>query len=62
VPEKIPHIAPANQNVASVSSQGPSTHANGGAGSPVKENSFLHRETGLNRETSVDDVDEEAKA
>ncbi|KAF2490996.1 Endosulfine-domain-containing protein [Lophium mytilinum] len=65
VPEKIPHIAPQNQNGGSISTQGgqpgvPGT--NGGAGSPVKENSFLHRETSLNRETSVDDVDGEEKA
>jgi hypothetical protein len=33
-----------------------------GSSSPVKEGTFLHRETTLNRETSVDDIgDEEEK-
>jgi len=32
------------------------------AGSPVKETSFLHRETSLNRETSASDFDNEEAA
>ncbi|KAF2662207.1 Endosulfine-domain-containing protein [Lophiostoma macrostomum CBS 122681] len=57
VPEKIPHIAPTP------------THANGNgqngqekgqmSGSPVKESTFLHRESSLNRQASADDVNSE---
>jgi len=55
VPEKIPHIAPPAQNGHSQNSQDKGQSG----GSPVKENSFLHRETSLNRETSVDDIETE---
>jgi len=62
VPEKIPHIAPQNgTSISTQGGQGPQGSNTGGAGSPVKENSFLHRETSLNRETSVDDVDVEGE-
>ncbi|KAF2437302.1 Endosulfine-domain-containing protein [Karstenula rhodostoma CBS 690.94] len=55
-PEKIPHIAPPAHN-----SQNGQTQTQNGqeknhtSGSPVKENTFLHRETSLNRETSAED-------
>ena len=53
VPEKIPHIAPtANTHNGSVQNGQERTQ---GAGSPVKEHSFLHRESSLNRESSADD-------
>lgn len=53
-PEKIPHMAPPT----------PTGQQNGGngqekAGSPVKEHTFLHRETSLNRETSASDFNDE---
>ncbi|KAH9876270.1 hypothetical protein J1614_004149 [Plenodomus biglobosus] len=57
-PEKIPHIAPPT----------PTSQQNGSnnnviqgdkVGSPVKEHTFLHRETSLNRETSASDLDKE---
>ena len=34
-------------------------HANGQGTSPAKESNFIHRETSLNRETSVDDEEME---
>jgi len=53
-PEKIPHMAPST----------PTGQLNAGiqdsAGSPVKEHTFLHRETSLNRETSASDFNDEA--
>ncbi|KAJ6201776.1 endosulphine family protein [Bipolaris maydis] len=62
-PEKIPHIAPSTpigQN-GSVSSNGNSAAASQGdlASSPVKEHTFLHRETSLNRETSASEFENE---
>ncbi|KAF2117866.1 camp-regulated phospho protein/endosulfine conserved region-domain-containing protein [Lophiotrema nucula] len=58
VPEKIPHIAtPASQHNGS--SNGNSQEKGQGGGSPVKEHSFLHRETSLNRETSAEDIERE---
>lgn len=58
-PEKIPHIAPPTPN---------GTNGNNGisnvqekAGSPVKEHSFMHRETSLHRETSASDFDNDAQ-
>lgn len=58
VPEKIPHIAPPAHN----SQNGQAQAQNGQeksltSGSPVKENTFLHRETSLNRETSAEDFE-----
>ncbi|KAF2872489.1 camp-regulated phospho protein/endosulfine conserved region-domain-containing protein [Massariosphaeria phaeospora] len=55
VPEKIPHIAPPTntlngQNAVTVQESGTS---------PIKEHSFIHRETSLNRETSADDFNKE---
>lgn len=60
-PEKIPHIAPSTpigQN-GSVNSNGNSAAASQGdlASSPVKEHTFLHRETSLNRETSASEFE-----
>jgi hypothetical protein len=59
VPEKIPHIAPP----ASALNHNSHNSQNGldkqVAGSPIKENSFLHRETSLNRETSASDFENE---
>jgi len=58
VPEKIPHIAPpasALNNSQNGSEKGQS------GGSPIKEHSFLHRETSLNRETSAEDIENEAQ-
>ncbi|KAL6706114.1 hypothetical protein ACN47E_006030 [Coniothyrium glycines] len=56
-PEKIPHIAPptptGQQQNGNVLGQAEK------AGSPVKEHTFLHRETSLNRETSASDFDNE---
>jgi hypothetical protein len=53
VPEKIPHIAPpAATHNANHNGQQERTP---GAGSPIKEHSFMHRESGLNRESSADD-------
>ncbi|KAF1937558.1 Endosulfine-domain-containing protein [Clathrospora elynae] len=54
-PEKIPHIAPPTPT-------GQNGNGNGQGelvGSPVKEHTFLHRETSLNRETSASDFDNE---
>jgi len=53
-PEKIPHIAPptpTGQNGNPLNQEK--------AGSPVKEHTFLHRETSLNRETSASDFENE---
>ncbi|KAF1955593.1 Endosulfine-domain-containing protein [Byssothecium circinans] len=54
VPEKIPHIAPPTQN-----GQQQNGHDKGLSGSPVKEHTFLHRETSLNRETSAEELENE---
>ncbi|KAF2690750.1 Endosulfine-domain-containing protein [Lentithecium fluviatile CBS 122367] len=55
VPEKIPHIAPPTH-----SGQGQNSQEKGhSSGSPVKEHTFLHRETSLNRETSAEDFENE---
>lgn len=55
VPEKIPHIAP-----PATAQNGNAQNEKGAGGvSPIKEHSFLHRETSLNRETSADDIDNE---
>jgi len=63
VPEKIPHIAPPqhthNGSISGQGGQGAYGNGTQSSGSPVKENSFLHGETSLNRETSADDVDGE---
>ncbi|EDU46678.1 Endosulphine family protein [Pyrenophora tritici-repentis] len=60
-PEKIPHIAPPTPTGQNGNGNG---HVNGTtngqgevAGSPVKEHTFLHRETSLNRETSASDFE-----
>lgn len=59
-PEKIPHIAPPTPNGQH---NAQNTNGNGEkAGSPVKEHTFLHRETSLNRETSAADFDNEGAA
>jgi hypothetical protein len=56
-PEKIPHIAPATPTGQNGNGNG---QAQGElAGSPVKEHTFLHRETSLNRETSASDFENE---
>lgn len=66
VPEKIPHIAPPAANGALQSPGGVGIGADkslhGAAGhSPVKEHTFLHRETSLNRETSAEDFEREGE-
>lgn len=56
VPEKIPHVAPpavATHNGKPQNGQ----EKTEGSGSPIKEHSFLHRETSLNRETSAEDIE-----
>lgn len=57
VPENIPHVSSPHTN--SLSIPPPGLLGNQASTSPVKENSFLHRETSLHRQTSVDDQDEE---
>ena len=52
VPENIPHSSSPMNGVLSPTAQG---HPHGHSGSPVKESSFLHRET------SVDENDETLK-
>lgn len=67
VPEKIPHSSPPqNGGIGSISLPppgmpgGPDAGQIGGkSGSPVREGTFLHRETSLQRGQSVDDNDEE---
>ncbi|KAF2004819.1 endosulphine family protein [Amniculicola lignicola CBS 123094] len=56
VPEKIPHIAPVANNS---NGHGQPGQDRGQSGSPIKEHSFLHRETSLNRETSAEDIENE---
>jgi hypothetical protein len=58
-PEKIPHIAPPTPN--GLNGQNGNNQENK-AGSPVKEHTFMHRETSLNRETSASDFENEAPA
>ena len=57
MPEKIPHIAPPahNHNGQTQNSQ----EKGHGSGSPVKEHTFMHRETSLNRETSAEELENE---
>ncbi|KAF2142618.1 uncharacterized protein K452DRAFT_195315, partial [Aplosporella prunicola CBS 121167] len=56
VPENIPHSSsPHNGAGAGGNANTPTPHNGGQSSSPVKENTFLHRETSLNRETTVDD-------
>ncbi|KAL1612573.1 hypothetical protein SLS60_000802 [Paraconiothyrium brasiliense] len=58
VPEKIPHIAPPAHNSQNGQNQNQNGQEKGHTnGSPVKENTFLHRETSLNRETSAEDFE-----
>lgn len=57
-PDKIPHIAPPTPN--GQNGQNPMNQEK--AGSPVKESTFQHRETSLNRETSASDFDHEENA
>lgn len=64
VPEKIPHIAPpANgQNGNHNHNHNHNGQDKGlSSGSPVKESTFLHRETSLNRETSAEDFENEER-
>lgn len=56
MPEKIPHIAPPSYNDNRQQNGQDKGH---GGGSPVKEHTFLHRETSLNRETSAEDIEKE---
>lgn len=63
-PEKIPHIAPptptgqnGNGNANSNGNGNPAASTGDLAGSPVKEHTFLHRETSLNRETSASEFE-----
>lgn len=60
VPEKIPHIAPPAS--AHNGANGNSQEKGQGGSSPVKEHSFLHRETSLNRETNAADIENEDEA
>lgn len=57
-PDKIPHIAPPTPT--GQNGQNPMNQEK--AGSPVKESTFQHRETSLNRETSASDFDHEENA
>ena len=57
VPEKIPHIAPTAPNGQQQNGHG---QEKGLSGSPVKEHTFLHRETSLNRGTSAEELEKEA--
>lgn len=54
-PDKIPHIAPPTPNgqVSQI------INGQEKASSPVKEGTFLHRETSLNRETTAADLENE---
>ncbi|KAF2466969.1 Endosulfine-domain-containing protein [Lindgomyces ingoldianus] len=56
-PENIPHIAPPAHAHNGLQQNG--QEKGQGGGSPVKEHSFLHRETSLNRETTAEDLDKE---
>ncbi|KNG47979.1 endosulphine family protein [Stemphylium lycopersici] len=63
-PEKIPHIAPptptgqnGNGNATGNGNANPAASTGDLAGSPVKEHTFLHRETSLNRETSASEFE-----
>lgn len=61
-PEKIPHIAPSTPISQTVTvnangSNGATTSQGDMATSPVKEHTFLHRETSLNRETSASEFE-----
>jgi len=57
VPENIPHSAsPHNGPIMPVPGQ-PHGSISGQSGSPVKEGTFLHRETSLNRETSAEEIE-----
>ncbi|EOD47923.1 Endosulphine [Neofusicoccum parvum] len=58
VPENIPHSSSPHTGNGGITLPAPH-HPNGQGSSPVKENSFIHRETSLNRETSVDDEEME---
>jgi hypothetical protein len=58
-PEKIPHIAPPTPTGQNGNGNGNGQAQGELAGSPVKEHTFLHRETSLNRETSASDFDSE---
>lgn len=65
VPEKIPHVAPPAHNGHNIQN-GNHNHTHNGqdkgtSGSPVKEGTFLHRETSLNRETSAEDFANEER-
>lgn len=57
MPEKIPHIAPP-ASAHNGNSQNGQDKAHGN-GSPIKEHTFLHRESSLNREASADDIENE---
>ncbi|KAH9881489.1 hypothetical protein IAQ61_000214 [Plenodomus lingam] len=57
-PEKIPHIAPPTPTSQQNGSNNIVVQAEK-VGSPVKEHTFLHRETSLNRETSASDLEKE---
>lgn len=59
-PEKIPHIAPPTPTgqLAQLAQQNGISQEK--VGSPVKEHTFLHRETSLNRETSASDFETES--
>ncbi|KAF1970521.1 Endosulfine-domain-containing protein [Bimuria novae-zelandiae CBS 107.79] len=59
VPEKIPHIAPPAHNGQNGNHNGQDKGLT--SGSPVKEHTFLHRETSLNRETSAEDFENDER-
>lgn len=58
VPEKIPHIAPPSTHTTH---NGQNQNGSEKASSPVKEHTFIHRETSLNRETSASDFETEER-
>jgi len=64
-PEKIPHMNPANASSTHNGSISGSPGMQNGqdplhSGSPIKEGTFLHRESSLQREASADDFEGEA--
>lgn len=58
MPENIPHSTSPHTGNGGINLPAPH-HPNGQGTSPGKDGSFIHRETSLNRETSVDDEEME---
>ncbi|MCJ1225434.1 hypothetical protein MMC12_002083 [Toensbergia leucococca] len=65
LPENIPHLsspAPSSANHGSANGNGNQQHSSGQSGSPVKESSFLYRETSMDEqeETSKKESEDES--